>query len=182
MNFTEEEIIEGCIKKKRKIQKALYQKYYKRMLGICLRYCNTKTEAEDIMLDGFMNIYSKIKLYNSKGSFEGWMKRVMVNTAIDSFRKNKKYNYHSNIKDYEEELFVNAILPEKFTEEEILKTIQLLPQGYKIVFNLFAIEGYSHQEIATILGVTVNTSKTQLFKARKQLQKFLNEMNKDNSD
>ncbi|MCD4664913.1 MAG: RNA polymerase sigma factor [Bacteroidales bacterium] len=182
MNFTEEEIIEGCIKKKRKIQKALYQKYYKRMLGICLRYCTTKTEAEDIMLDGFMNIYSKIKLYNKKGSFEGWMKRVMINTAIDNFRKNKKHNYHSNIENFEEELVVNANLPEKLTEKEILKTIQLLPQGYKIVFNLFAIEGYSHQEIATMLGVTVNTSKTQLFKARKQLQKILIKINKENSD
>ena len=104
MCYSEEQIIKGCLRNKRKAQKVLYTKYYRRMLGICLRYCSTKDEAEDVMLDGFMNIYSKIKLFNKKGSFEGWMRKIMVNTAIDNFRKNKKHYYHSDIEDFNEEL------------------------------------------------------------------------------
>lgn len=177
MFYSEEQIIEGCIRNKRKAQKTLYSNYYRRMLGICLRYCSSKDEAEDVMLDGFMNIFSKIKSYNKRGSFEGWMKRVMVNTAIDNFRKNKKHYYHSDIDDFENELVIKANLLESFSAKEILNTVQQLSEGYRIVFNLFAIEGYSHQEIADMLGISINTSKTQLFKARKLLQKKLIEMN-----
>ncbi|MCD4790486.1 MAG: sigma-70 family RNA polymerase sigma factor [Bacteroidales bacterium] len=179
MCYSEEQIIEGCINNKRKAQKTLYSKYYRRMLGICLRYCSSKDEAEDVMLDGFMNIFSKMKLYNKRGSFEGWMKRVIVNTAIDNFRKNKKHYYHSDIDDFENELVIEANLLESFSAKEILNTVQQLSEGYRIVFNLFAIEGYSHQEIADMLGISINTSKTQLFKARKLLQKKLIEMNNE---
>lgn len=174
MYNSEEEIIEGCIKNKRKAQKRLYEKYYRRMLGICLRYCSDTDEAEHVMLSGFMSIFSKINSFQRKGSFEGWMKRIMVNTAIDAFRKNKKYKYHLDVVDLENELQTEGNFPENISINEILSIVQQLPPGYRIVFNLFAIEGYEHKEIAEMLGVSVNTSKTQLFKARKMLQKILN--------
>lgn len=181
MYSTEEEIIEGCIKKKHKAQKKLYEKYYRRMLGICLRYCSHTDEAEDVMLKGFMNIFTKIESFKSIGSFEGWMKRIMVNTAIDNFRKNKKHLNQSDISDFENDLKFEDHLPGNISAGEIMSIVQNLPTGYKIVFNLFAIEGYEHNEIAEMLGVSVNTSKTQLFKARKMLQKSLNKINMDSS-
>lgn len=181
MYSTEEEIIEGCIKKKHRAQKKLYEKYYRRMLGICLRYCSHTDEAQDVMLTGFMNIFTKIDSFKSSGSFEGWMKRIMVNTAIDNFRKNKKHLNQSDIADFENDLKFDDHFPENISAGEIMCLVQNLPTGYKIVFNLFAIEGYEHNEIAEMLGVSVNTSKTQLFKARKMLQKSLNKITKDNS-
>ncbi|MCD4732094.1 MAG: sigma-70 family RNA polymerase sigma factor [Bacteroidales bacterium] len=179
MYSTEEEIIKGCIRRKRKAQKMLYDKYYRRMLGISLRYCSDRAEAEDVMLNGFMHIFSKIGTYERKGSFEGWMKRIMVNTAIDNFRKNKKHLYHTDIIEVEDELISEDSFPANITVNEIMSMVQQLPTGYRVVFNLFAIEGYEHKEIAEMLSVSVNTSKTQLFKARKLLQKSIDNFNKD---
>ena len=179
MYSTEEEIIEGCINKKRKAQKMLYEKYYRRLLGICLRYCSNSAEAEDVMITGFMNIFTKIESFKGKGSFEGWMKKIMVNTAIDNFRKNKKHQHQSDLADVEDDLILENRFPENISADEIITMIQKLPTGYKVVFNLFAIEGYEHNEIAEMLGVSVNTSKTQLFKARKLLQKSLFNANKE---
>jgi len=173
MNLTEEEIIEGCIRKRRRAQKALYEKYHRRMLGICVRYCTTKAEAEDVMVDGFMNIYSKIKTFTGQGSFEGWMRRVMVNTAIDNYRKNKTHLNDEDLEKVADKLSHEPVFYETITAEEILKLVKQLPSGYQIVFNLYAIEGYTHLEIGQMLGISENTSKTQLFKARKMLQKML---------
>jgi len=177
MNITLEDIIKDCKGGKHKAQKMLYEKFYRQMLGLCLRYCASKPEAEDVMLTGFMNIFTKIESYSGSGSFEGWMKKVMVNTAIDNFRKQKKYNDHFDISLFEEELMQEIDLPESLSINEILDMVQKLPIGYRTVFNLYAIEGFNHQEIAEMLGVSVNTSKTQLFKARKLLQDSILKMN-----
>ena len=173
MILNEEQIIEGCIRKNRRARKELYEQYHRPMLGVCLRYSSSKDEAEDIMLMGFMNIFKKIESFSNKGSFIGWMKRIMVNTAIDNYRKNKKHYKHSDIADFEEEPTLSVEFPDNLAVKDILAMVQSLPQGYKIVFNLFAIEGYSHLEIAEMLNVSVNTSKTQLFHARKFLQREL---------
>ena len=176
---SEEDIIEGCFKRKHRAQKQLYKRYYNKMFGICLRYCTYRNEAEDIVLDGFFNIFSKIHLYQNKGPFEAWMRRIMINTAIDHYRKNLKFNGHTSLDDlgYEENIKTN--LPDHLTSDKILETVQQLPEGYRMVFNLYAIEGYAHKEIAEMLGVSENTSKTQLLKARKYLQKKLLELDKD---
>lgn len=173
MILNEEQIIEGCKRKKRRARKELYQQYHKLMLGICLRYSTSTDEAEDVMLIGFMNIMKKIDSFSKKGSFVGWMKRIMVNTAIDNYRKNKKHYSNSDITDFEEEPSLSVEFRDNLSTKDILAMVQNLPQGYKIVFNLFAIEGYSHLEIAEMLNVSVNTSKTQLFMARKILQREL---------
>jgi RNA polymerase sigma factor (sigma-70 family) len=177
MNITLEDIIKDCKRGKRKAQKMLYEKFYRQMLGVCLRYSSSKPEAEDVMLTGFMNIFTKIDSYNGSGTFEGWMKKVMINTAIDNFRKQKKQNEHSDISLFEDELVEEIDFPDYFSVNEILKMVQKLPTGYRTVFNLYAIEGFSHQEIAEMLCVSVNTSKTQLFKARKLLQNSILKLN-----
>lgn len=143
------------------------------MLGICQRYCSSNDEAEDVMLTGFMNIFTKIKSFKGSGSFEGWMKITMVNTAIDNFRKQKKHRDIFSIADYQEELTSDIRVPQNIEKEDIMNMLRNLPPGYKIVFNLYAIEGYNHQEIAEMLGISVNTSKTQLFKARKILKELI---------
>ncbi len=179
MYKSQEDIIKDCVKKKRKAQKLLYEHYHRPMLGICLRYCSTNTEAEDVMMTGFMNVFTKIASYKGSGSFEAWMKKVMINTAIDNFRKNKKYKDHLDISEFEDELSTENIIAENISQKEVLNLLRELPPGYRMVFNLYAIEGYSHPEIAAMLGVSVNTSKTQLFKARKMLQDAIQKLNRD---
>jgi RNA polymerase sigma-70 factor (ECF subfamily) len=159
-------LIDGCIKGKHLARKELFRKYRQMLLGICLRYARDKAEAEDILLEGFMQIYTKIGSFSNEGSFEGWMKKVMVNTAIDFFRKNRKEIIHQNIDDFHEVVSPDFDAFNQLSAKDILTMIQIMPQGYRIVFNLFAIEGYSHKEIAEKLQISESTSKSQLRKAR----------------
>ncbi len=181
MILNEEQLIEGCIRKKRWARKELFERYRKRMLGVCLRYSSSKDEAEDIMLTGFLNIFNKIETYDNKGSFEGWIRRIMVNTAIDNYRKNKKHYSHTDIETLDTEEIPSMVtdFPDNLSTQDILAMVQQLPTGYRMVFNLFAIEGYNHGEIAEMLGISANTSKTQLHKARMMLQKRLKEKMSD---
>lgn len=168
-----EKLIDGCIKGKHKARKELFRQYRRILLGICLRYARDKSEAEDILLEGFIRIYSKIGTYSNAGSFEGWLKKVMLHTAIDYFRKNRKENFHQNIDDYNDLVSEDIDSLKQLSAKEILGLIQTMPQGYRIVFNLFAIEGFSHKEIAEKLQVTESTSKSQVRKARFWLMKKL---------
>ncbi len=176
MNLSDEEIRKGCLRNSSKAQKALFMRYHGVFQGICLRYGKDRAEVEDVLIEGFTRIYKNMKSYNGKGSFEGWMKRIIINTAIDNFRKNKKHYYHEDILEYEDKFSQEPLVIENFSVEDILKTIQDLPPGYRIVFNLYAIEGFSHKEIAEKLGISANTSKTQLLKARKKLQVQLKQL------
>jgi RNA polymerase sigma factor (sigma-70 family) len=175
--ITEQEIINGCLKRKRKAQKILFERYHASLMGICMRYAKNKSEAEDILLMGFTRIFQKIESYSSKGSFEGWLRRIVINVAIDNFRKNKKNYYFETLEDSSFNSEYANYVPDNFALEDILKTVQSLPNGYRMVFNLFAIEGYSHKEIAELLGVSESTSKTQYLKARQKLQSMLAEYN-----
>jgi RNA polymerase sigma-70 factor (ECF subfamily) len=173
MQLSDEEIIEGCLKHKRKAQKALFEKYHPLMMGICMRYAKSRPEAEDILLMGFSRIYKKMKQFGGKGSFEAWMKRIIINVAIDNFRKNLKYYNDKNIDDLHDVPLSVDEIQDHFSVAEILKTVQDLPPGYRLVFNLYAIEGYAHKEIAGMLGISESTSKSQLLKARKKLREQL---------
>lgn len=177
MIVSENELIRLCQRKKSKGQKLLYDKYYRSLLGICMRYAKSKDEAEDVLQLGLIRIFKNIVSFSGKGSFEGWMKRIIVNIAIDNFRKNNKHYYHQDIDEINGEPYSASEIPENLAINEILKTIQQLPDGYRIVFNLYAIEGYSHKEISQKLGISENTSKTQLLKARKSLRKKLLALN-----
>jgi len=174
-------IIADCKKGKSYAQEQIYDLYAGAMLGICMRYAKNKSEAEDILQEGFIKVFTKIDKYdfNTVNSFSAWMKRIIVNTALNYIRDNKKHNIFSDINEenteslsYEPEETEQSIT---ISQQEILQLVQELPEGYKLVFNLYIFEKYSHQDIAIELGISVNTSKTQLFKARKLLQKRIKE-------
>ncbi|HNX06516.1 MAG TPA: RNA polymerase sigma factor [Bacteroidales bacterium] len=166
-------IIEGCIAGNRKAQKFLFEKYKAAMMGVCLRYCKSKDEAEDVLMEAFMTVLSQIQSYRSEGSIDQWIRRIVVNTSINNYRKNLKHYFHAdieNIAETEIEEDNNYDITDNHSVEEILNAMQQMPQGYKIVLNLYVVEGYKHKEIAEMLNITVGTSKSQLSKARKIIQ------------
>jgi len=175
--FSEKEIINGCIKNDRKMQKELYKMFAPRMYSICLRYAKSREEAQDILQEGFMKIYTKINQFSGEHSFEGWMKRIFANTSITHYNSNLKYYYQDDITEIKESetLHFNAS-DSDYSEEELLEVIESLSDGYRMVFNLFAIEGFKHKEIAEMLGIDEATSKSQFFRARKIIQKKLLEL------
>lgn len=177
MNITEKELLRLCKQKNASAQKLLYKIYHSSLLGICMRYGKSKAEAEDILQMGMIRIFKNIDSFLGKGSLEGWMKRIVINVAIDNFRKSNKHYYHYNIDELNGEPYFVSDIPSNLEVEDILKTVHQLPAGYRMVFNLFAIEGYSHKEISIRLGISENTSKTQLLKARKSLRKKLMALN-----
>jgi RNA polymerase sigma-70 factor (ECF subfamily) len=171
--LTKDEIVAGCLKGKRKAQEELYNLYGSRMFGVCLRYTQNRMEAQDVLQEGFVKVFKNIESFKNLGenSLGNWIKRIMVNTAINFLRDQKKHRYMmdvdiaDNMSDETEDDFFTELISLVSTDE-ILEIVQKLPNGYRMVFNLFAIEGYSHAEIADELRISVNTSKTQLFKAR----------------
>lgn len=169
MTLDIDHIIEGCRKKDPKAQSTLYEHYSSRMYSVCLRYSNSTADAQDTLHEGFLKIFEKISQFESRGAFEGWIRRIMVNTALEKFRnKYKVVDLQENIAEYDSS--VESDLSENLTVQEILKMIDELSPQYKIVFNLFAIEGYSHKEISTMLKITEGTSKSNLSRARSILQ------------
>ena len=168
-------LIDECKKGKQKARKELYHRYNEILMRICLRYSKNEFEAEDILMEGFMKIFSKIQSYSYNGSFEGWMKTIVVHVAIDYFRKNKNENDHQDIDNYSHLPYDHTDALNQLSSLEILTLIQSLPEGYRIVFNLFAIEGFSHKEIADKLQITESTSRSQLRKARLWLMKKMDD-------
>ncbi len=171
-NRTDKELIDACLKGNPIAQKMLYDTYSSVLYGICLRYSKKEEEAQDILQDSFIKIFTKLDTYQYTGSFEGWLKRIVTNTSIEYYRKK------INTEQVEEIGFSPylAIDSEKGLEvEELLKMIQELPEGYRMVFNLYAIDGYTHGEIATKLNISEGTSKSQLSRARAYLQRKFKE-------
>lgn len=171
--------IESCRNGDRNAQFQLFNKLSPSMLGVCFRYCNSEDEANDVMQDGFIKVFTNIDSYRGDGSFEGWVKRIMINTALNNYNKNKKLTTHRNIEDIRETDILDddyEIPKSRFTQAEMLDAISQLPEGYKMIFNLYAIEEYKHREIADMLNISVNTSKSQLSKARTYLKRLLNKI------
>jgi RNA polymerase sigma-70 factor (ECF subfamily) len=167
--------VNGCKKNDSVAQKIVYERFSRKMYAVCLRYVNTNFEAEDLMMTGFMRIFESIGQYENKGSFEGWIRRIMVNEALGYLRKHKNMYVQSNIE--------NETLPsdystnnEAFVADELLTLVQELPAGFRTVFNLYAIEGYTHKEIAAMLDISEGTSKSQLSRARVLLQQRLEQL------
>lgn len=167
---TIESLVSGCKAKDRQAQEKLYQLTASRMMGVCMRYTNNRAEAEDILQTGFVRVFTRIESYRSEGAFEGWIRRIMVNTAIEAFRRNKRMVQAEDIQELADE-FGPASEIDEMAYEDLINIIQQLPAGYKLVFNMFAIEGYSHKEIAEELGISESTSKSQLLRAREWLKK-----------
>ncbi len=158
----------------------LYQKYASRMKGVAFRYVNDYSIAEDIIQESFIKVFLKIKTFDATGSFEGWLHRVVVNASIDYYNKLKKQNETKSNIEYLHTATVDLDddVEYDFSMEELIETINMLPTGYKLVFNMYVIDNYSHKEIATALGITEGTSKSQLSKAREYLKKILVEKQK----
>jgi len=142
------------------------------MLGVCRRYIKDNAEAEQVMVGGFVKIFQKMNQFKGEGSFEGWVRRIMVNEALIYIRKNKNMYLEMDISKADDEPDYQ-MMDERLEAEDLLAIVRKLPEGYRMVFNLYAIEGYSHKEIAEELGINVNTSKSQLSRARKLLQQLL---------
>jgi RNA polymerase sigma factor (sigma-70 family) len=175
----EERMVIGCVKGQPQHQEALYNKYYRKMFGVCLRYAPDRESAEDILQDGFIKVLKNIGSYSGKGSLEGWIRRIMVNTALELLRK-KSSMYPVVDLEYAGNADAGWDIVSTMAEQEILRLVQALPTGYRAVFNLYAIEGYSHKEIAEQLNISEGTSKSQFARARQTLQESIHVMMKEN--
>lgn len=171
--MSDEELVVRCVKKEAQAQEYLYKTFSGRMLGVCSRYTDSIEEAEDIMQEGFIKIFHKLETFKHNGSLEGWMKRIMINTALDYFRKNKNFRHSIDIETIEYTAETHSHVMESMGAKDLLKLIRTMPKGFRTVFNLYAIEGFAHKEIAEMLEITESTSKSQYSRARAYLQKLL---------
>jgi RNA polymerase sigma-70 factor (ECF subfamily) len=162
-------LVKDCKKNRPDAQRKLYERFSGKMFAVCLQYSKDYTEAEDILQDGFIKVFTKISQFDFKGSFEGWVRRIMVNCALERYRKQNLLYTVGEIRDYDSKLACDDVMSE-ISSKELLGLIQELSPQYKMVFNLYAIEGYSHQEIGDMLGISVGTSKSNLSRARVILQ------------
>jgi RNA polymerase sigma factor (sigma-70 family) len=168
----EEDLIKGCLQRDRTAQKRLYDTYSSKMYALCYRYVRNPMEAEDILVTAFMKVFDKIDQFKSEGSFEGWIRRIVVNEALTQLRRNRSMYLETELEQADREPDYDK-LSDHLEAEDLLNMIQEMPAGYRIVFNMYAIDGYSHKEIAQHLGISENTSKSQLSRARTYLQKML---------
>lgn len=173
MSKTDQELLKGCLNGKRSAQKALYEKYRVSLFGVCLRYANSRQEAEDMLQDGFIKIFGDLYQYRPIGPLGGWMRRVVVNVALQHIRRRKKLFPVIDMAQVADKYEAEEDIFSEFGKKELVKMIQQLPAGYRAVFNMYVIEGYSHQEIAEQLKVNINTSKSQLSRAKAALRKML---------
>lgn len=174
----EKQLIEMAVENNRQAQQQIYAKFSPKMLSVCRQYIKDIHHAEDVMITGFMKVFTNLKHFEHKGSFEGWIRRIMVYECIDFLRvKNNNFN-HQDIEDVTNTESESGYELEEFSVDEIQNLIDNLPDGYKMVFNLYAIEGYKHQEIAQMLKISEGTSKSQLSHARKVLQLQITELKK----
>ncbi len=169
--MTEKELIAACKKKDRRAQKLLYDRYAPLMMGVCKRYLKQREDAEDVIEEAFFKILTNINQYKGKGSFEGWMRRIVVNEALMFLRK--RHNFRMTVELEYTDVKTPMTIEEELAAQDIINLLDLLPTGYRTVFNLYVIEGYKHREIADILGISINTSKSQLILAKKKIRSML---------
>ncbi len=179
---SETDLIQGCISGNRQMQELLYQKYSSKMYGVCLRYSGNIEDANDLLQEGFIKIFKNLIKFRGEGSFEGWIRRIFVNTSIEHFRKKVKlYNVTEVQENTIEDDDLNIL--DTLAEKDIISLVNELSPGYKTVFNMHVIEGYSHKEIADILGINEGTSKSQLARAKGVLKKSVEKrLNKTSND
>lgn len=171
--MTEEALLQGCLQNNAAAQKALYDKYSAKMLVVCYRYAHNREDAEDMLQEGFIKVFSQIHSFEGRGALEGWIRRIMVHTCINILKKNKRFNesvdlIHASALQVREES-----IPSIIQAKEVVECIRMLPIGYRTVLNLYAIEGFSHREIATILDVEESTSRSQYTRAKAMLEDIL---------
>ncbi|MCC6722501.1 MAG: sigma-70 family RNA polymerase sigma factor [Bacteroidia bacterium] len=176
--MSDEELIKGCIKGKENYQYETYKRFAPKMFGVCLRYCANRDEAQDVLQDGFIKVFNKIDTFKFTGSFEGWIRKIMINTAL----RNKYIHFRThelNNLEFVEHPSVDEKITSDLSYSYLMKLVDELPQGYKIVFNMFAIEGYSHREISEMLNIQEATSRSQYLRARKMLRDKLEKIKRN---
>lgn len=168
--LNEKELLDGCVKQERRAQQHLYELYSSKMYPVCLRYAGKKDLAKDILHDGFITVFEKIESFNGSGSLEGWMRRIFVNTALMSLRKGDVLRFSEEISDAAKEFTADSDVLDKISSKELLALIASMPSGFRTVFNMYVLEGYSHIEIAKELDISEGSSRSQLSRARVWLQ------------
>lgn len=171
--MTEQAILIGCLNNHPSSQKELYTRYSPKMLAVCFRFAHNKEDAEDMLQEGFIKVFSQIHTFRNQGAFEGWVRRIVVHTCINNLKKNKRFNesvdlIHANSIQVKEES-----IPSIVQAKQIVECIRLLPMGYRTVLNLYAIEGYAHKEIAEMLDIEESTSRSQYTRAKQMLEEIL---------
>ena len=171
--MTEEVLLQGCLQNDAIAQQELYSKYSPKMLSVCFRYAKTREDAEDMMQEGFIKVFSQIKQFESRGSLEGWVLRIMVHTCINHLKKNKRFNENLDIVYAGNMTIREEHIPSVLQAKQFVESIRALPIGYRTVLNLYAIEGYSHKEIGELLDIEESTSRSQYTRAKNMLEDLL---------
>ena len=172
--MTENELIQSCIRQESKAQKMLYDRYAPKMMGVCRRYLNNREDAEDVLVEGMFRVFDNIHTYQFAGSFEGWIRRIIVNEALMFLRKRRLLLIDIDASELNSVAFSHPLsIEHDLMAQDILKLLEKLPTGYRTIFNLYVIEGYKHIEIAELLGISINTSKSQLILAKDRMRKEL---------
>ncbi len=170
--MTERQLIAACKKQDRRAQQLLYDRYSPQMFGVCRRYIKERDAAEDVLVDGFFKILTNLEKYSGTGSFEGWIRRIIINQSLMHLRKHKNKYMHAELGEHLE-TETKLSIEDDLAENDVLKFLDYLPPGYRTIFNLYVIEGYKHREIAELLGISINTSKSQLILAKKRMRQLL---------
>ncbi len=172
----EQQLIAGCKKGDRKAQKTLYELHSPRMMGVCVRYVGDRETARDLLQDGFVKVFTSMDSYSGVGSFEGWMRKIFVNCALEYLRRSDVLREAATLDNSAELAQPDHSVVSEMSAVELMKLVQELPEGFRLVFNLFAIEGYSHKEISDMLNITESTSRSQYTRAKQLLQRRINEL------
>ena len=171
--MTEEAILQGCLQNDPTAQKELYTRYSPKMLAVCYRFGHNREDAEDMLQEGFIKVFSQIHTFRNQGAFEGWVRRIIVHTCINNLKKNKKFNESVDINNATSLLVREESVPSIVQAKQVVECIRLLPLGYRTVLNLYAIEGYNHKEISLMLEIEESTSRSQYTRAKQMLEEIL---------
>ena len=171
--MTEEAILKGCLQNDPTAQKELYNRYSPKMLSVCYRFAHNREDAEDMLQEGFIKIFSQMHTFGNRGAFEGWIRRIIVHTCINILKKNKKFNESVDIIHATGAMVREESVPSIVQAKQIVECIRMLPIGYRTVLNLYAIEGYSHREIGMMLDIEESTSRSQYTRAKAMLEEIL---------
>lgn len=174
--LTDQELVGGCVRNDRKFQELLYKKFSKNMYAVCLSYAKDRSSAQDILQEGFVKVFEKMKSYNNDGSLEGWIRRIISNTAVDHYRKKSTLNKFIEFENTPTDNTGQNNVFDSLHADEILKQLRKLPDGAQVIFNLYAVEGFSHKEISEKLQISEGTSKSQFSRAKMLLQKLLSDV------
>lgn len=172
MRQSEQDMIQGCIKGNLSSQKQLYEQYAGKMLAVCMRYAKDRSEAEDMLQEAFLKVFQNISKFKFEGSFEGWVRRIMIFSAINYYKQRSR-KFKEDLDQQHVDVAYNEQIIDRISAKEIMELVQQMPEGYKLIFNLFAIEGFSHKEIAEELGIAIGTSKSQYARAKQYMQNLL---------